>query len=188
MTAKSPKLPPYREHQGIGLDDEAAHSTNGRTGSRTVVVLAGLSLAVNLLAAGAYLGSSYFATKQAAPGAIDRRFDELAQKLAISPEADPGFTALKRAFRIATEVRRARSQPLVDDILEEFGKPAPDPQRIRSLQDQVIAVRRATGDEVLGALVAFLEQATPQERKAMLALLADHKDPATTPLRYGLMP
>jgi hypothetical protein len=152
------------------------------------MILAGLSLALNLLAGGAYLGSSYFATRQAKPNLVDRRFADLARKLDVDAATDPGMLALHRAFKVAIEVRRLRNQPLVDDILAELDKPAPDVARIQALQDTVTGIRRASGNEVLGALIAFLDQATPKERADLIALLRDRKEPATMPLRYGLMP
>ncbi|GGF03796.1 hypothetical protein GCM10011611_06560 [Aliidongia dinghuensis] len=153
-----------------------------------VEILAVLSVALNLLALGAYLGSNYFQTSQHRLSIVDRRFTDLARELGVEAATDPGLTALHRAVKIAVEVRHARAQPVVDDILAEFGKPTPDPERIRVLQDQVITIRRATGDEVLTALVTYLQQATPEQRQKLIALLRDRKDPGTMPLRYGLAP
>ncbi|HEV2676917.1 MAG TPA: hypothetical protein VGV37_20485 [Aliidongia sp.] len=170
------------------MDERAAHSTDRRGTSRTVAILAGLSLALNLLAGGAYLGSSYLAIHQAKPNFIDRRFADLGAKLGVDAGTDPGIVALHRAVKVAIEVRHIRSQPLVDDILAEFAKPAPDAGRIRSLQDAVIGLRRTSGDEVLSALIAFLGQATPKERADLIALLRDKKEPDTMPLHFGLIP
>lgn len=188
VARKKSKMPRDRVDGASGLDERAAHSTDGRGMSRPVMILAGLSLALNLLAGGAYLGSTYFATRQTKPNLVDRRFADLARKLDVDAATDPGLLALHRAFKVAIEVRRLRNQPLVDDILAELDKPAPDAARIQALQDGGTSIRRASGNEVLTALIAFLDQATPKERTALIALLRDHKEPATMPLRYGLMP
>jgi hypothetical protein len=188
VTRKASKVPSDGADGTSGLDERAAHSTDGRGASRTVLILVGLSLALNLLAGGAYLGSSYFATQRAKPNLVDRRFADLAHKLDVDAATDPGMLALHRAFKLAIEVRHLRSQPVIDDILAEFAKPVPDVARIRSLQDKVVDVRRASGDEVLTALIDFLAQATPKERTDLIALLRDRKEPDTMPLRVGLMP
>ncbi|MDB5360525.1 MAG: hypothetical protein JWO51_1822 [Rhodospirillales bacterium] len=167
--------------------NERVHSIDGG-GHRLVLLLAGLSVALNLLAGGAYIGSTYFATQQGRPNMFDRRFADLGTKLGADPAGDAGLTALRRSIRLALDVRHLRSQPLMEDITAEFAKPAPDEARIRALQDQALAVRRASGDETLAALIAFLVQATPDQRTKLLALLGEMKDESTMPLRFGLMP
>jgi hypothetical protein len=152
------------------------------------MILAGLSLALNLLAGGAYIGSTYFATHRARSNLIDRHFADLARKLGVDPGQDPGIMALHRAVKVALDVRHIRSQPVFEDIMTEFAKPEPDPARIQTLQDQVTTVRRQSGDETLAALIAFLDQATPEERGTLLGLLKDHKNMDTAPIRFGLAP
>ena len=168
------------------MGERAAHSTGG--GGRIVTVLAGLSLAVNLLAGGAYVGSTFFAAHLRKPSIIDQRFADLAEKLGVDPQTDPGIAALHRAVKVALDVRHIRSQPLLEDIMAEFAKPMPDPARIDALQQAVLAIRRATGDETLAALLAFLNQATPDERARMMSFMRDRKDEDTMPLRFGLTP
>jgi hypothetical protein len=163
-----------------------AHSTAG--GTRIVTILAGLSLALNLLAGGAYVGSTYFASHMARPSLIDRRFADLARNLGVDLQGDPGIAALHRAVKVALDVRHIRTQPLFGDIMAEFAKPAPDPARIQALQDAVTRIRRETGDETLAALIAFLDQATPDEREKLLGFLKDRKNEDTAPIRFGLAP
>jgi len=168
------------------LGERTAHSTGG--GTRVVTILMGVSLALNLLAGGAYVGSTYFAARQARPNLVDRRFGDLARKLGVDPEADAGFATFHHAVKVALEVRHVRSQPLIEEIIAEFAKPMPDPARIETLQDAVLAIRRSTGDETLAALVTFLAQATPDERAKLIELLRDRKNEDTMPLRFGLVP
>ena len=94
VTRKASKVPSDGADGTSGLDERAAHSTDGRGASRTVLILVGLSLALNLLAGGAYLGSSYFATQRAKPNLVDRRFADLAHKLDVDAATDPGMLAL----------------------------------------------------------------------------------------------
>lgn len=161
----------------------------GDGSGRTVTILAGLSLAINLLAGGAYIGSTYFAAHQAhGGGVVDRRFADLGTKLGLDPKTDTGLAALHRSVKLALDVRHLRNQPLMEDITAEFSKPAPDEARISALQDQSLAIRRASGDETLAALITFLTQATPDQRTKLIAFLAERKDEDTMPLRFGLMP
>jgi len=153
-----------------------------------VKILAGLSLALNLLAGGAYIGSTYFAAHQGRPNLIDRRFADLGAKLGVDATSDPGLSMLHRSIKLALDVRHLRSQPLMEDILAEYAKPVPDEARIAALQDRALAVRRASGDETLAALITFLAQAAPDERQKLIALLAERKDEDTMPLRFGLLP
>lgn len=167
--------------------NERAHFIDGG-GNRVVLILAGLSVALNLLAGGAYIGSTYFAERQSRPTMFDRRFADLGTKLGADPAGDAGLTALRRSVRLALDVRHLRSQPLLEDITAEFAKPAPDEARIQALQGKALAIRRASGDETLVALIAFLGQATPDQRTRLLAFLGEMRDESTMPLRYGLMP
>jgi hypothetical protein len=169
------------------LSEQRAHSTAGSSG-RIVAILAGLSLAFNLLAAGAYIGSTYFATHQRWTNLIDRRFADLGGKLGLDPASDPGLSALHRSVKLALDVRHLRSEPVMADLATEFAKPAPDPARIATLQDQALAIRRASGDETLTALVAFLAQATPEARQKLIGFLGERKSEDTMPLRFGLLP
>ena len=175
------------------MSEQRAHSTDGSSGSsgssgRIVTILAGLSLALNLLAGGAYIGSTYFAAHQGRPNLIDRRFADLGKKLGVDPKTDAGLSALHRSLKLALDVRHLRSQPLMEDITAEFAKPMPDAARIAVLQDQALAIRRSSGDETLAALITFLNQAPPDERTKLIAFLAERKDEDTMPLRFGLMP
>lgn len=194
MPTRNPLSSPPRPYIGdhtsgaIGLDEPTVHSTDESRGARLVTILAGLSLAINLLAAGAYVGSTYFAAHQGRAGLVERRFADLARKLDVDPETDAGLTQLHRSVRVALDVRHIRNQPLMDDILAEFAKPTPDPARIGALQDAALSIRRATGNEALAALMTFLKQATPEERAKLLDLLGDHKDQDTMPLRFGVLP
>lgn len=188
MRAKSLKVGPGSNQTGrSALSEQRAHSTDGG-GSRIVMVLAGLSLALNLLAGGAYVGSTYFAAHQRRPSLIDRRFADLGTRLGVDPASDPGLSALHRSVKLALDVRHLRNQPLMEDITAEFAKPMPDAARIAALQDQSLAIRRASGDETLAALIAFLAQASPDERTKLIAFLSERQNPDTIPLRFGLMP
>jgi hypothetical protein len=188
MRAKSLKVGSGSYQTGrSALSEQRAHSTDG-VGGRIVLILASLSLALNLLAGGVYIGSTYFAAHQGRPSLIDRRFADLGSRLGVDPDSDPGLAALHRSVRLALDVRHLRSQPLLEDITAEFANPAPDAARIATLQDQALAIRRSSGDETLTALVAFLAQAKPDERTKLIAFLSERKDEDTIPLRFGLMP
>jgi len=187
MPAKSLKVGPGFLEARRSVLSERAHSSNDG-GSRIVLILACLSLALNLLAAGAYVGSTYFAAHQGRPNLIDRRFADLGTKLGIDPNSDAGLATLHRSVKLALDVRHLRNQPLMEDITAEFSKPAPDEAHIAALQDQSLAIRRASGDETLSALIAFLAQLTPDQRTKLIAFLAERRDEATMPLRFGLMP
>jgi hypothetical protein len=187
MPAKSHKVGAGFLKTGRSVLSERAHSSDDG-GSRVVLVLACLSLALNLLAAGAYVGSTYFAAHQGRPNLIDRRFAELGTKLGLDPNSDAGLATLRRSVKLALDVRHLRNQPLMQDITAEFSKPRPDEAHIAALQDQSLAIRRASGDETLGALITFLAQATPDQRTKLIAFLSERKDEDTMPLRFGLMP
>jgi hypothetical protein len=188
MPAKSLKVGSGSYQTGrSALSERRAHSTDGG-GSRIVMILAGLSLALNLLAGGAYVGSTYFAAHQHRPSLIDRRFADLGSRLGVDPASDPGLSALHRSVKLALDVRHLRNQPLMEDITAEFAKPMPDATRIAALQDQSLAIRRSSGDETLAALIAFLTQASPDERTKLIAFLSERQDADTIPLRFGLMP
>ena len=166
---------------------ERVHSSDDG-GGRVVLILACLSLALNLLAGGAYIGSTYFAAHQGRPNLIDRRFADLGQKLGIDPNSDAGLATLHRSVKLALDVRHLRNQPLMEDITAEFSKRTLDEARITALQDQSLAIRRASGDETLAALITFLAQATPDQRTKLIAFLSERRDEDTMPLRFGLMP
>jgi len=166
---------------------ERVHSSDDG-GGRVVLILACLSLALNLLAGGVYIGSTYFAAHQGRPNLIDRRFADLGQKLGIDPNSDAGLATLHRSVKLALDVRHLRNQPLMEDITAEFSKPTLDEARITALQDQSLAIRRASGDETLAALITFLAQATPDQRTKLIAFLSERRDEDTMPLRFGLMP
>lgn len=188
MPAKSLKVGSGSYQTGrSALSERRAHSTDGGD-SRIVMILAGLSLALNLLAGGAYVGSTYFAAHQHRPSLIDRRFADLGSRLGVDPASDPGLSALHRSVKLALDVRHLRNQPLMEDITAEFAKPMPDATRIAALQDQSLAIRRSSGDETLAALIAFLTQASPDERTKLIAFLSERQNPDTIPLRFGLMP
>jgi hypothetical protein len=188
MRAKSLKVGVGSYQTGrSALSERRVHSTDSG-GSPIVTILAGLSLALNLLAGGAYIGSTYFAAHQHRPSLIDRRFADLGSRLGVDPASDPGLSALHRSVKLALDVRHLRNQPLMEDITAEFAKPMPDAVRIATLQDQSLAIRRSSGDETLAALVTFLAQAKPDERTKLIAFLSERQNPDTMPLRFGLMP
>ena len=157
-------------------------------GGRGVIILAGLSLALNLAIGGAYVGSTFLAEHQGRPNLIDRRFADLGTRLGLNAATDPGLLQLHRSVKLALDVRHLRSQPLMQDIMAEFAKPMPDAAHIAALQDQAQVIRRASGDETLTALLAFLAQATPEQRAKLIDFLGERQDQDTMPLRFGLLP
>jgi len=187
MRAKSLKVGPGFLQARRSVLSERVHSSDDGS-SRVVLVLACLSLALNLLAGGAYIGSTYFAAHQGRPNLIDRRFADLGTKLGLDPNGEAGLATLHRSVKLALDVRHLRNQPLMEDITAEFSKPVPDEARIAALQDQSLAIRRASGDETLAALIPFLAEITPDQRTKLIAFLAERKDEETMPLRFGLLP
>jgi Spy/CpxP family protein refolding chaperone len=135
---------------------------------RWLWIALGVSLALNILAAGYVAGALW---PRGRPGP-----ERMADALDLAPAQRTAFERHLRSMREEHRRYREETRPLLQRSWQELAKPQPDEAALDRLFEEGIAKRRALQRENARSLRSFLETLEPGQRQRFLELMQERAE------------
>lgn len=131
---------------------------------RLLWIALGVSLALNVLAAG-YVAGTLWTREHRGP-------ERIAEQLQLDSAQRAAFERHVRSMREGHRRYRDETRPLLQKALRELAKPQPDEAALEQLLEEGIAKRRTLQQENTHSVRAFLETLAPEQRERFVELMS----------------
>jgi uncharacterized membrane protein len=152
---------------------------------RLIEVVVILSLGLNCFILGGFAYSRFVPTPVLTQQP-DRRLERVAETIGVDPVTSKPFREFRQTVVRALRQLGMQNSLLLDDISAELASASPNHEHLVALSEQAATNRRMFLDTSSAALLKFMATLNPDQRQALLELIADRTNPVGQPLRNSL--
>ena len=151
---------------------------------RLVEIALILSLALNCFVVGGVVVTAWRFQPSPPPMAPEMALQELETQTGLSPDIRAQLVALFRFAHATVAETKSLDQPAINAYLAELSQPMPNRQKLATLEEQIRSSRITMHERISDALVQWMSQLTVEQRRSLVDVIRNERDPHSHGFRW----
>ena len=151
---------------------------------RLVEIALILSLALNCFVVGGVVVTAWRFHPPLPPTSPEMALQALETQAGLSPDMRAQLVSLFQLAHATVIETKAVNQPVIEAYLAELSQPVPNRQKLQVLEERIRASRIAMHEHISDALVQWMSQLTVEQRRSLIEVIRNDRDPHSRGFRW----